>query len=242
VENGIVRTRAADARPALLRKILVHAFVLFHLFAMAAWSFTSPVSLDPLHKALRSRLGPYVIGLGLTQAWTMFAPNPPMDNAYVEAEVTFSDGSQTAWPFSQLQRPGFLQGHHRERLYKWSAQRLWSGKTNVVLARAAAQFVARQVERRPDNPPRRVELIRYTKPIPPPSKRWLTRRPVDSRPWDRNLFFACELDDTGAVAKISYTGERPATTGPAEAGPATDPGEVPPDGGAPAGPQKGKAQ
>jgi hypothetical protein len=198
VEDSVVRARAGGVPP--LRKILIHAFVLFHLFAIIAWSFVPGTSLDPLHKLVRAKLSPYVVRLGLTQAWIMFAPNPPQMNARVEAEVTFADGSKAAWPFSQLPEKNFSRRLLRERFNKWSTERLWSGQTEVAVARAAARFAAGQVPRRPDNPPRRVDLIRYSCPVPPPSTRWLPRRPPDG-PWERMTIFACELDDAGAVTK-----------------------------------------
>ena len=87
----VVSTRTADAHPrsARLRKFLIHVFVLFNLFAITAWAFTSDGSGIPLHQALRTRLSRYMTYTGLRQTWTMFAPNPMRWNVYVEAEIHF---------------------------------------------------------------------------------------------------------------------------------------------------------
>ncbi|KHD87071.1 MAG: hypothetical protein OM95_16560 [Bdellovibrio sp. ArHS] len=43
----------------------------------------------------------------LYQPWSMFAPNPMNTNAYVEADITFEDGSTTIW---KMPRPSIING------------------------------------------------------------------------------------------------------------------------------------
>ena len=179
--------------------------MLFNLFAITAWAFTWDSGI-PLHTALRTRLSRYMTYPGLRQTWTMFAPNPMRWNVYVEAEITFADGSRTTWAVPRMERLGHFERHQKERYRKWSTERLGVDQPNPVLTRAAAQYVARQVEARPENPPRRVELVRYFSPIPAPKTRRLPRYPDAAGTWKRETIFACELDDAGEITKVVETG------------------------------------
>jgi hypothetical protein len=209
--------------------------VLFNVLAIMAWAFTSEVSRAPLHKAVSGRLGPYMTVTGLRQGWTMFAPNPIRANVYVEAEVTFADGSRAVWAVPRMERLGHLRRQQKERFRKWSTERLGMDRTNPALASAAARYAARQVGTRPGNPPRRVDLVRYTRWIPPPARRRLPRDPGGSNPWERATVFACELDDAGAVTKAIKTDAAPAGAATGASGPS-------PDGGLSTEPQKGEAR
>jgi hypothetical protein len=217
--------------------------VLFNVLAVVGWAFTSEVSRAPLHRAVCGRLGPYMTVTGLRQGWTMFAPNPIRANVYVEAEVTFADGSRAVWAVPRMEQLGHLRRQQKERFRKWSTERLGMDRTNPALARAAARYAARQVGARPGNPPRRVDLVRYTRWIPPPARRRLPRDPGGSNPWERATVFACELDDAGAVTKVIETDAAPATA-PAgvAAGVGTGASSPSPDGGLSTEVQKGEAR
>src|SRR3712207_1254298 len=92
--------------------------------------------------------------LGLWQSWDMFAPNPAMANVYLEAEVTFADGSRTTWRLQRMEQLSYWQRFRKERYRKWGNERLVTnadGTPNPLLCDAAARFAARQVER-PANP------------------------------------------------------------------------------------------
>src|SRR5688500_5889388 len=92
--------RPAGAQRA--KRVLIHAFVAFHLCAVLAWCLTSATSPLPLHKKVRKHLAPYMGWPGLWQGWTMFAPNAPMVNSYLEAAVTGDGGTTVVDAFPRM--------------------------------------------------------------------------------------------------------------------------------------------
>jgi hypothetical protein len=183
---------AAYYAPRGLRRAVIHAFVLFHLAAVTAWSFTSTESKAPVDRAVRSAFGWYMFPTGLWQAWNMFAPNPGMSNVYVEAEVTLRDGSTATWRFPRMDELGYFERYRVERYRKWGNERVFAGgKPDPVIAADAARFAARQVER-PGNPATRVELARYRAQIPSPRRGGLAPHDQPVLEWDRKVFFTLE--------------------------------------------------
>jgi hypothetical protein len=195
-----------------LKKNLIHAFVLFHLTAVAAWSFTSSDSTSKLHKVVRSRFAFYMLPTGLWQAWNMFAPNPAISNVYLEAEVTLADGSRVTWKFPRMNELGYFDRYRRERYRKWASERVWtSGQVDRLVAEPAARFAARQVER-PDNQARVVELVRYRAQIRSPKRDEIARHDEVPQEWERLVFFTYQLDAEGRAGAFTM----PAATQPQE--------------------------
>lgn len=183
---------AIPCGPRGLRRTLIHAFVAFHLVAVAAWSFTSSGSKSPVDRAVRAAFGWYMFPTGLWQAWNMFAPNPGMSNVYLEAEVTLRDGTRATWKFPRMDELGYFERYRVERYRKWGNERVWAGANpDPVIAADAARFAARQVER-PDNPATKVELVRYRAQIPSPKRGGLIPHDQPVREWDRRVFFTLE--------------------------------------------------
>jgi hypothetical protein len=119
----------------------------------------------------------------------MFAPNPWMSNDYVEAEVTFREGSRATWPFPRVDRLGYFARYRMERYRKWGNERVWAaGSGDPLLAEAAARFAARQVGRR-GGTVERVDLVRYRAPIPSPRGKSLVPHDATPQAWDRQVFF-----------------------------------------------------
>jgi hypothetical protein len=190
--------------------LLIHAFVLFHLFAVVCWSFTSTESSSRIDRAVRAGLGFYMLPTGLWQAWNMFAPNPAMSNVYLEAEVTLADGIRAVWKFPRMSELGYFERYRKERYRKWATERVWSaGRGEPLVVEGAARYAARQVER-PGNPARLVELVRYRAQVPSP-KRW-DIRPHAERPqsWDRLVFYTCRLDASGDGGPTTAAATQPA--------------------------------
>jgi hypothetical protein len=212
----------APRRPRV-RKILIHAFVAFHVTAVVFWSFSNSPLRTPLEKRVHPKFGRYMYPLGLWQSWIMFAPNPAMHNAYVEAEVTFRDGSRTTWTFPRMDKLGYFERLRKERYRKWANERVvyMFSRPDPVLAEAAAKFVVRQLGTRPDNPPETVELVRYRAYIPPPGRRGLVRYDFEPTEWERQPILTCHFDAAGDVTRI----ESPATA--PSAFPATAPADEP---------------
>lgn len=216
------------------KKWLIHAFVLFHLAAAVVWAFTDSPPRTKLERAARGRFAFYMFPTGLWQAWDMFAPNPALANVYLEAEVTFRDGSRTMWKFPRMEQLGYWERYRKERYRKWANERVASageGPGGALLCNAAARFAARQVER-PDNPAVSVNLVRYRAEIPPPSRQQLAR--PSAREWERETIYTCRLDRPAAMSAATV----PATTAtaPATATSADDFAVPPAAGGSPEGP------
>jgi hypothetical protein len=200
------KTEAAPANaPWGLKRAVLHALILFHLAAVACWSFSTIDSRMPLNQMLRSRLGWYVWPTGFWQAWDMFAPNPVVANIYLEADVTLSDGSHVTWEFPRADRMGYFERYRKERYRKWATERVWSqGRVNPRIAQAAAEYAARQVER-PGNPVRRVELVRYQSLIDPPRRAPLPHYRKPPSAWDRLVFFTWTPGAGGVVTVAPST-------------------------------------
>lgn len=101
---------------------------------------------------------------GLTQGWSLFAPNPTNSNCRLWAQVKHEDGSTNTWNFPMPQDYGYSYFLERDR--KWA-------NDNVRMDRNSALWpdVARYVARINDDPLRRsasVKLFRYCEDIPAP--------------------------------------------------------------------------
>ena len=201
--------RRPGSRLPRVRRVLIHAFVAFHVMAVIFWSLSNSPLRTPLEKRVHPKFGRYMYPLGLWQSWIMFAPNPAMHNAYVEAEVTFRDGSRTTWTFPRMEKLGYFQRLRKERYRKWANERVvyMFSRPDPVLAEAAAKYVVRQVGAGSDNPPEKVELVRYRAFIPPPGRRGLVPYDFEPLEWERQPILTCHFDAAGDVTRI----ESPAT-------------------------------
>jgi hypothetical protein len=205
-----------------LKKAVIHILVGAHLAAVICWSFLPANGGSPLGRVLRPRLAHYMLPTGFWQTWDMFG-NSPLSNNYLEAEVTFADGSRATWPFPRVERLPYFQRYRAERYRKWATERvIAAGDPSAVVVEAAAKFAARQVER-PGNPARKVELIRYRSQTPPPRRGQLRPHSEPPGDWERQLLYTCEFDATGQLTSAGLA-TQPAATQPA----ATQPGDAQP--------------
>ena len=198
--------------------------------AITCWSFTSPESSAPLNRMVRARLAPYVIPPGFGQQWDMFAPNPPLSNSLLEAEVTLADGSRTTWRFPRMNEMGLFERYRFERHRKWASERVVAGgRPPAPVADAAARYAARQVEV-PGNRPTKVKLVRYRSRTPSPRGPRLRPHTEPPRDWERHVLYAGEFDADGRLNR-RWLATDAATTQPADAG---QPSPAPADAGGPA--------
>jgi hypothetical protein len=168
----------SDMRYAnLTSRVLVSVFLLFHLSVILVWSF--PISLRPLVK-IKHAIAPYMIWSGLTQGWSLFAPDPQYINVYLEAEITYQDGQKKIWKFPMPQDFGYYRRYFMERERKWSSDNLRMD-SNAFLWPDAARYVAR-VNNDPQNPPATVALVRHWSFIAPP-------RSGQPETWNQYIFF-----------------------------------------------------
>ncbi|MDG0816928.1 hypothetical protein [Bdellovibrio svalbardensis] len=108
----------------------------------------------------------------LYQPWAMFAPNPMNTNAYVDAEVYFTDGTSEVWP---LPRQKILSGMRKIFVgdrYRLLAQESLLPYKNEEVWLDVSKFVSRQVLLN-ENKGRhrtlsRIIFKRYTNRVSPP--------------------------------------------------------------------------
>ena len=145
----------------LMRKFL-NLFIAFHLAAILIWSFPP----SGLRSVLYRPFYKYMMWMGLWQSWDMFSPNPLAVNIRVIAEITFKDGSKTNWEFPRVEKLGYFERSQKERYRKWR-ERIRLDDFAPVWD-DTARYIARRQNRKPENPPVLVSLIRYWGDIPPP--------------------------------------------------------------------------
>lgn len=133
-------------------------------------------------------LDPVVDVTGLEQtSWKLFAPDPDHVNSYVEAIVTYDDGSTSTWSTPSWRNRTLLQKLMHARWHKAadnvrldSWRRAWP---------AFAAYAARQA--RPPAPglrPVSVELVRHWWVVPPPQRRSAALRRFGELPPRREDF------------------------------------------------------
>ena len=152
---------SVEQLPSPKRRILISAFLLFHLVAITFWC----IPLDTaLIQAFRGAIRPYILWSGLFQAWDMFAPNPMGLNTYLEAVITFRDGKTRTWTFPRMENLPIAQRYSKER-YRKFAEYLRLDKFSALWP-DCARSVAR-LNNDPGDPPVQVSLVRNWSEIPP---------------------------------------------------------------------------
>ena len=99
---------------------------------------------------------PYFLRAGLFQSWDMFAPVPKGANAYIDAELHFSDGSRKIWTYPRMEKMSLKQTLFQER-YRKFADNLQRDELDDLLP-DAARHIAR-LNSTPGNPVKTVVLI-----------------------------------------------------------------------------------
>ena len=146
------------------KRLAISAFLVFHLTAPVVWNL--PVS--PLKLMLFPPFRPYMLPLGLWQAWWMFAPDPMGTTAVLEAEVIDAKGMRHLYEFPRVADLPFLQKLPRFRHPKFTCNLL------VEEFKTQREFTARHAVRqlRIDETafPVHVNLNCRMKPPPPPGQ------------------------------------------------------------------------
>jgi hypothetical protein len=155
------------SRPASgrLARIVITAFLLFNLAAIASWAV--PVNLLFVSR-FKDSVRPYMLWSGLFQSWEMFAPDPRSTNVYVEAWLTYQDGKTSVWSFPRMEQLGYYDRYQKERYRKWANDSLRLDSNSALWPDAAA-YIAR-LNNRPGDPPRSVRLVRCWSDIPAPGQ------------------------------------------------------------------------
>lgn len=164
----------ASFMSSLFQKTKIFAiwiFIALHLAIIFTSSFPDRNKLSDL---IQDKLSLYVDYTGLEQRWTMFAPNPTSLNAYVEAEISFEDGSMDTWIFPRPTKMTFWEiilGGDRyctiaERYLKYERHaEIWSDVASYVentIARLEADGKKREIKK--------IQFYRYHNYVENPEK------------------------------------------------------------------------
>jgi hypothetical protein len=170
--------------------VWVKAFVLWHIYAMTAWSLPRPapalingqigpslsnIVSDPLAFGLLvnyriknepwSPLFWYMQPTGLWQYWDMFAPNPSSMDVWLDAVIVLQDGSKVTRTYPRMALLSIPEKYVSERYRKY-VERV-NPDVHSWKRPELAQWMALQAATDPGNPPIQVELRRHFRIIQP---------------------------------------------------------------------------
>lgn len=156
---------------------LVKLFVVFHLAAITLWSLprpgTKPVGTDIVlvwnERYFRpSAASYYLTATGFWQYWDMFAPNPSAWDGWVDAVVTFQDGTSLVFQYPRMKRLPPSQKYVKER-YRKFLERAHAEEYQWLWPRFA-QRIALEAARATGKVPHSVSLRRHWKIVQPPGR------------------------------------------------------------------------
>lgn len=170
----------------------VKAFVLLHIVLITSWSLphlqgdqVQAYNQKPIGQKLLSPgnailianqnfmsdwnpLRLYLMSTGLWQGWDMFAPNPADTDVYVQATVTFTDGSDTTFTMHRIKDLPIFQKFVDERFRKYR-EHLSNDTDRWKWPQTALRF-ALVAKEQTGKEPTKVVLTRKWQPIQPPGK------------------------------------------------------------------------
>ncbi|MGH9703525.1 MAG: hypothetical protein ACRD4K_09130, partial [Candidatus Acidiferrales bacterium] len=111
---------------------------------------------------------------GLTQGWSLFAPNPTNSNCRLSAEIQHEGGSTNTWNFPLPQDFGYSYFLERDR--KWANDNLRMDR-NSALWPDAARYVAR-INDDSSHRPVAVKFFRICIDIQPPGVKTAANPPA----------------------------------------------------------------
>jgi hypothetical protein len=145
------------------KRALLNVFIALHVAALFFWGLPDSGFRNLMARPFQD----YVVFTGLWHIWGMFAPNPLNINFDVRAQVKYRDGSVAEWHAPRMEEFSVWQRAPKERFRKWR-ERIRSPEYAMVLD-DTAQYIARQCDTKPGNPPVEVKLTRYWLYVPPPA-------------------------------------------------------------------------
>lgn len=162
----------------------IKAFVLFHLLAVISWSLPPPPGrvLKPGAKfALRetsnyflkanaplkqSPIRDYLFFTGQWQSWDMFAPDPLNTDYWLDAVVTYQDGSVRRFQYPRMFDLSIGEKYFKERYRKYFEN--VRGDQFAYLWPDLAQRIALLASSDRGNLPAKVALVKHWKVVAPP--------------------------------------------------------------------------
>jgi len=143
-------------------RILVNAFIVWHLFALTIWLLPE----SELRQSCFGLVKSYMTLTGFMQSWSMFSPEPASVETHVEARISYADGRLRSWFYPRMASLGYIERYRHERFRKLIE--MAQPDENRVVWPSLARYAARRNNIYPGNPPVSVALVRHFRPIPPP--------------------------------------------------------------------------
>lgn len=135
-------------------------------------SFSETVTEGTLYfnwKYLKSSPLVYYPGTtGFWQYWDMFSPNPASVDLYLEADITYQDGSKSRYKFPRMHDLSIPVKYFKERYRKFFENANQDAQSYI--RPYVAQRIALECFKDPLNPPTHVTLIRFFDTVEPPNK------------------------------------------------------------------------
>jgi hypothetical protein len=146
-----------------LRRLVISAFVVAHLGAVAVWVLPP----CPIQFRLVNYLAYYMMPLGQWQYWGMFSPDPVRDTVTLEGIVLDAKGLLHTFAFPTEQSRSCLGAtlHYRHSKYVSNCSYKVEFKAHREFA---ARHAVRQLKLPEDAFPLEVQLVYQIRPTPPP--------------------------------------------------------------------------
>lgn len=175
--------------------IVIKILVIFHLAAITIWSLPDPrkevmeekIFRDPQGHLVKaeptgtdwllywnwkylktSPIKYYLMSSGVWQYWDMFAPNPSNWDGYVDAVVTYKDGTEKQYQYPRMRKLGIVERYFKER-YRKFLERAHTDQYSWMWP-FFAQRIAMEACTDKNNPPVQVKLRRHWREIQPPDQ------------------------------------------------------------------------
>ena len=145
------------------KRAALNLFISLHLAALFFWGLPD----GPFRNHMARPFEPYVVYMGLWHIWGMFAPKPLDINFDVRATVKYADGSTSEWIAPRVEEMPVWKRMSGERFRKWR-ERIRS-EEYMMIWDDTAHWIARQMNKNPQNPPVEVKLTRWWSETPPPN-------------------------------------------------------------------------
>jgi hypothetical protein len=97
----------------------------------------------PFKKALYAPFRMSVDALGLWQNFGVFVPDPRKNNAFIDALVTFDDGSVAVWEYPRMETLNVVAKSQKERYRKYGYDHVYYDSERMLWP-DLARYVARQ--------------------------------------------------------------------------------------------------
>jgi hypothetical protein len=166
------------------KRAALNVFIAFHLVALFLWGLPD----GSFRKYAARPFQNYIVNMGLWHIWGMFAPKPLDINFDVRATVKYKDGTTAEWIAPRMEELPHTQRVPRERFRKWR-ERIRADEFKMIWD-DAAHWIARQMNRDPQNPPVEVKMTRWWTRIPDPNLRQDYQPPIKKVVFEKSYTYA----------------------------------------------------